>query len=281
MQKLTRMGSAWVVVVTLLVVDLGVTQRAAACKCAPSTVESSYGSSSDVVTVEQLFNYVVGNTRYYWVHVLDTYKGCLDAGQWLIVTTPTQSATCGVKLSERRYLISGDAVVESGRLATIAIGSCAYNVPLSQLTEHDKDFLARRNVCCGADCACADGSAPVNCLVDPCSVAPACSEGTCQANYCGGCHAEFYDDGGHAVCQEPAPSACESDADCEGKGWCRQQEPSDPANPPAHASYECVPFANIGDACGGFTLPWFAQHCAPGMVCELPDDFIDAPGICR
>ena len=43
---------------------------------------------------------------------------------------------------------------------------------------------------------------PVNCFVDPCSVAPPCESNAtveCVANYCGGCYADFYDFEGDLV----------------------------------------------------------------------------------
>ena len=53
---------------------------------------------------------------------------------------------------------------------------------------------------------------PFNCFVDPCEVAPDCELNTpvdCNANYCGGCYADFYDMEGNLVdCyieQEPEP----------------------------------------------------------------------------
>ena len=41
---------------------------------------------------------------------------------------------------------------------------------------------------------CADGSLPVNCLIDPCQVNSCLlfPTATCEADYCGGCNARFY-----------------------------------------------------------------------------------------
>jgi eight-cysteine-cluster-containing protein len=100
----------------------------------------------------------------------------------------------------------------------LSIDSCDYNPAVSALTEHDREFLEQRQVCCGDACTCADGTAPVNCFADPCSVAPACSEGTCQANYCGGCNAEFYDENGYAVCENPSPAEPTCPANCHPTG---------------------------------------------------------------
>ncbi|CAH1263554.1 Hypp2729 [Branchiostoma lanceolatum] len=48
---------------------------------------------------------------------------------------------------------------------------------------------------------CPDGSAPVNCAVDPCTTTTCAAQpgATCKANYCGGCNAVFYDDSGNEV----------------------------------------------------------------------------------
>ena len=44
---------------------------------------------------------------------------------------------------------------------------------------------------------CPDGTQPVNCFVDPCQYAqcPAVEGAECEANYCGGCNAEWFLDG--------------------------------------------------------------------------------------
>ena len=50
---------------------------------------------------------------------------------------------------------------------------------------------------------CQDGSQPVNCSVNPCTLATCDSHpnATCMPNYCGGCNADFYgDDGGKVDC---------------------------------------------------------------------------------
>ena len=69
-----------------------------------------------------------------------------------------------------------------------------------------------------------DCEIPVNCLVDPCDVAQECELNTpvdCVSNYCGGCHADFYDLEGNLVnCygdDEPGPNPCSDfgQEDCE------------------------------------------------------------------
>lgn len=256
--------------------NVAVVRQAAACKCRPPTVESSYNNSTDVVSADIRRQFVVGGTRVYVARALRAYKGCLTAGDLVLLTTPVSSATCGAQLTSRRHLINGTSNGTQFGLPVLAINSCSYNVPLSDLTEHDRAFLNGRTVCCGDACVCADGSKPVLCFADPCSVAPECNEGKCVSNYCGGCNAEFYDDAGNAVCQDE--SECKSDADCPSDQWCRQTERSDLLPTP---SYECVPFVGESKSCNGFTLPSAYERCEPELVCDTPDFVADAPGICR
>lgn len=269
----SRVTYSFVLAVTSFIL-VGASSRAAeACSCLVPTVENSYNSSSDVVTAAVSFGFTIGGTQYYLARVQRTFKGCLAAGDWVVLRTPASSATCGVELTARRYLINGQ---EDGRqfgLPALRIGLCGYNQPVADLTERDLAFLDGRTVCCGDTCGCADGSLPVQCFVDPCQVAPECSLGECVANYCGGCNAEFYDDLGNAVCQ-PGDSECVNDEDCPSGEWCRQA-------PPDGTTYECVPFVGEGAACNGFRPPWSFERCAEGLTCDLPDFIADAPGVCR
>ncbi|KAL6066238.1 Bowman-Birk type wound-induced proteinase inhibitor WIP1 [Balamuthia mandrillaris] len=63
---------------------------------------------------------------------------------------------------------------------------------------------------------CPDGSAPVNCLVDPCSLpppsdCPEAAEAKCVANYCGGCNRDYFIDG-----KQVCASSCDGDGDGHG-----------------------------------------------------------------
>ncbi|XP_072025365.1 kielin/chordin-like protein isoform X3 [Amphiura filiformis] len=51
---------------------------------------------------------------------------------------------------------------------------------------------------------CPDGTTPVNCFADPCTVTSCAAypDATCQANYCGGCNAEFSDTKGNPLTPE-------------------------------------------------------------------------------
>jgi len=191
---------------------------AAACSCLPSSVESSYHASSDVVTVTPLFGFFAASERRYLAQVTATFKGCSKPGRLVLLTTASSSAACGGSLQlGTEYLINADQDGLSFGLPKLGFNLCGYNLPATELSAHDLEFLAGRNVCCGNTCRCADGSEPVACFANPCDVTPACEEAAvCEANYCGGCNAEFYDESGRAVCEPEPPekAECSSDADC-------------------------------------------------------------------
>ena len=252
-------------------------EPAEACSCLPATVESSHLNSSDAATLTPLVGRRVGNERWYVAQVAKPYKGCTDAGALVLLVTPSSSASCGAELDIGvEYLVHGNRRGSILGLPLLAISGCDDNRPVTELSEHDRDFLAGRQVCCGDECSCADGSQPVQCFVNPCEATLACSEAVaCEANYCGGCNAEFHDASGHAVCQ--AESECHSDADCPD-GWCRQAGGGRGAEDP---SYECVPFVNEGGSCEGFTPPELFERCAAGLICDTPAFIADASGICR
>ena len=207
------------ITVTTAAVWTASAQRAEACRCLPPTVESSYNGSSDVVRARVLSRVNAGGTTWYRARVVRTFKGCLAPKQLVLLSTPTSSATCGAMLAVgAEYLINGDSAGALLGVPRLTINSCDYNRRASELSAHDREFLAGRTVCCGDRCTCADGSQPVQCFVDPCQVAPACDEGECVANYCGGCNAEFYDDAGYAVCEAEPAGECASDRDCQATG---------------------------------------------------------------
>jgi len=253
--------------------------RAEACSCLPATIESSHFGSSDVSTLKPLFGYRVGSEQWYLALVTKPYKGCTDAGEIVLLSTPGSSASCGARLELGvEHLVHADRRGSIFGIPKLAINACDYNLPVKELNDHDREFLDGRQVCCGDECSCADGSEPVQCFADPCEVAPLCAEAaTCEANYCGGCNAEFHDASGYLVCQAAADE-CASDADCPADEWCR---PAEGGRGVVDPRYECVPFVNEGDSCEGFTLPQFFERCAPGLVCDTVDFIADAPGVCR
>ena len=278
--------------VVLLVVAAGVAgfaPQAEACSCMPPDLVRGYRTSSDVVAATVLFGWEWGSSRYYLARVRHVFKGCYDKGRLLIARTPSSSAACGIELRRRTtYLLTGDVSRRGAGRRFLSINLCGFNVPWGSLTEGQKDFLFGRFFCCGDDCGCADGSRPVQCFVDPCEVSD-CPEGACEANYCGGCFAEWYTEGDQMVCNAcrsdddcswgqhcsdgECRTTCREDADCPEDEWCRPTE-SGPA--------ACVPFVGEGEACGGYTPIRMARRCAPDLICtEFPPDVMDAPGVCR
>jgi len=261
---------------------------AEACSCLASTVESSYQNSSAVLSARVLLSFGAGSERWSLARVSKAYKGCTEPGELVVLSTASSSAACGVSLPTGvPYLINANVEGSVLGLPQLRISLCDYNLPLAELSQHDQAFLDTREVCCGDSCACADGSQPVQCFASPCAVTQACAEAaSCMDNYCGGCNAEFYDAQGNAAC---LPAACATDDDCAGDEWCRQAPPdrralesSRPAGEVASGlPRECVPFANEGQACGGFRPAWTFERCAPPLICDTPDFIADAPGVCR
>jgi eight-cysteine-cluster-containing protein len=192
---------------------------AEACSCVASTVESSYGGSSDVLSAIPLFGYCTASEQHYIAHVTAAFKGCADPDQLVILTTPPDSAACGAELElGTEYLINAERAGTFFGVPKLSFNLCGYNLPTADLTAHDRTFLDGRTVCCGGECQCADGTQPVLCFANPCDVTAACDEAArCEANYCGGCNAEFYDEAGNAVCQAEPPG-CGSDTDCVQTG---------------------------------------------------------------
>jgi hypothetical protein len=175
----------WVAVIFVTSATLLAPARAEACSCLPVTVESAWHNSTDTFSGVILGAKVKGLTVTYKVAVQTPFSGCLQSGDVVFVDSATDSAACGVKLVVgQKYLLTAN---DTGGGA-LSISGCGYNRPLSQLTQNEMDFLESRQVFCpdtGAT-TCADGSQPVFCLIDPCTVAT-CNDPTavCEANYCG------------------------------------------------------------------------------------------------
>lgn len=267
------------------------------CSCVEADLVSSYGSADEVFAARIGVSVTIGQTRYYRATVLRTYKGCVTRGQHIILSTPSAAADCGaVFVKGGGYLVHSNAAKTSSGVATHAVGGCSYNVLLRTLDPDQIRWLRHRYNCCGDKCGCVDGSAPVNCLVDPCEV-DTCTDGTCVSNFCGGCFAEHTDELGQQVCQPcAADEECGLDQYCSDGGecriaggnetncldgvecakgeWCRTTQDE--------AVGECVPFATEGESCGGFTPPWAQTVCAPELTCTDVSPFIaDIPGKCR
>jgi hypothetical protein len=216
-----------------LAVAAAVPADARACSCLPPDLPTSYNNSSDVMLGNVLGRVAGRDTTYFVFQIRETYKGCTQPGQVVLLSSPAQSAACGIELRPGvSYLITASHEVSAGQYA---IGLCGYNRQVLALTEADWQFLDGRYSCCGDDCHCVNDD-EVQCFADPCSV-ESCEEGECTANYCGGCFAEFYTELGQAVCTAcrsaddcswgqvcsrdgECRSACDSHADCEPTQYC-------------------------------------------------------------
>ena len=278
-----------VILMVAAVAMFGTEGAAEACTCAPQTLEQSYAQSTDVAQVRVVWSLSFKSTTWYLAQVGRVFKGCLEPKSWAFLRTASSSAACGVELKNgKSYLVNGNGAGHMRGRPVVAIGLCGYNVPIGTLTPAQTSWLKHRLVCCGDACACADGSQPVNCLVDPCQVTD-CPQGTCEANYCGGCNAEFYDATGAPLCtacktdadcawgqvctSDGCLAGCQSDDDCPKDAWC---------SPSQGGGQVCKPFAQEGEYCGGFTPIWAQSKCAPGLICtDFPPFTDDAPGICR
>ena len=264
--------------------------EAAACSCLPPDLVFTYNNSTDVLAVKILRKRQRGDQVVYKARTRRTYKGCVEAREKVILTTAVSSAACGVDLEVgSTYLVTGDGTTRRNGRRVVPISLCGHNRLLGDLTDADHGFLDTRFNCCGDECACVN-SEEVQCFADPCSVST-CPQGSCTSNHCGGCHAEWYNGNGQALCtpcgddadcsfgqhcgeQGQCLDSCNGDDDCNPGHWCRPTE--DPA------VNECAAFAGEGESCGGFTPAWAQQVCAPGLVCaDVPPNIPDAPGVCR
>ncbi len=205
------MGRIGVMLLMLLGCFVSMHGTAKACKCMPPELTRSYSEADAVVHVRILpGSFDRGTERYYRAELVDdAYKGCLKKGVRVLIRTSRSSASCGVTLGAgTEYLVIGHEAGRFHRRPVLQTGSCAANSEWKALSADDLSFLRSRYNCCGDRCACTDGTQPVQCFVDPCNVSSCGVSGAeCQANYCGGCNAEWYDEGGSRVCE----SKCDYD----------------------------------------------------------------------
>lgn len=194
-----RTLSTTALAIALSVASLSVPTVAEACSCLPPTVQSSWNNADEVFAGRVVSERIISNYRVYDIQITRDGNGCRTPGTRVQLATLRSAATCGTSFAVGgHYLFFADLVSIAGsrRLLTNA---CAGNTPVSNLTSDDISWLRTRYVPCSNSCV--DPNVPVlQCLVDPCTLAPACAQGTCEPNYCGGCTAEFYDTSGYQVC---------------------------------------------------------------------------------
>lgn len=174
-------------------------QDAEACSCLPPTIQSSFNNNDHAFAARPLSEIVFGGYRIFQMEVTHPGNTCRRRGSLVTVGTPVDGATCGTgfNLGDNYLVFASDTTV--GGFTAMMTNSCSGNRLVSSLTRSEIDWLRHREVSCSGQCM--DPTIQMyNCLVDPCSVAPRCPDGTCEANYCGGCNAEFYDGAGYQVC---------------------------------------------------------------------------------
>ena len=127
-------------------------QIANACSCIQPTVEASFDANSDVFGAVIVNKLVAGKDLFYLARVNRTAKGCQQTGTLVLLHTPSSGATCGetgLKLGEK-YLINGNVTGQRWGVDVLSIHACDYNIPTSDVTEQDLDFLAKNRETCSS-----------------------------------------------------------------------------------------------------------------------------------
>ncbi len=191
----------WFLVSSLMV--LALPRVAEACSCLQPDLIQQWHESTDMIGVRILDERVVGMERQFKARVINPFSGCLEGGDIVVLTTHRDSATCGASFAlQGTYVVAANDAgrMVNGRPAR-GVTLCGWAEEYSAISADDMDFLMSRPITCNGALTCADGQAPTQCLVDPCTQA-SCVDGTCEANTCGGgCVAEFYDVDGYGVCE--------------------------------------------------------------------------------
>lgn len=179
---------------------VGTMQEAEACRCMPPTVIASYQNHPHAV-VARAVSVQSGPQYNVWTfRLVKDLKECGRPGMTFRVATSSSSAACGTVFTPGvSYLLFAHDTPVRGRTVWMT-GTCDGNQEISQVSRADISYLMDRPLSCGGQATCVDGSQQLNCLVDPCQVSPACPGSTCEANYCGGCTAEWYDATGNGQC---------------------------------------------------------------------------------
>lgn len=244
-------------------------QSAQACDCMQPSVAQAFGGRDHVFVGQVLFSLELPDTMLYLSSVERNYTGC-EAEQGVIwVQTPQDWASCGTRFSVgESYLFFAD---DAPGLFSFAAqtDACLGNRRKSELSAAELAYLETRQSCCGGSCACQPGVEEAECEQDPCSLALPCEvpgSVRCEANNCGGCHAEFYDTSGTRVCMGgPQDPRCVDHkdyefGDCEAyPGW-------------LVLDGECQ---EVTSGCGTLPgqMPIFESQQACQSACEPDSDF--------
>ncbi|KAJ9438117.1 hypothetical protein DIPPA_09538, partial [Diplonema papillatum] len=71
---------------------------------------------------------------------------------------------------------------------------------------------------------------------------------------------------------------CGNDTECAADEWCRERTFLDGS---CSAWKVCVKKVDVGERCGGYTLPCYRGRCLDGLVCQYSEPTHDIPGHCR
>jgi hypothetical protein len=196
-------------VIATLALWLWTDDTARACSCVPPDYNRDYQNAEHVVRAHAIASLGAANGQrsYLALTVGDAYKGCLREHSLVIIRTASDSAACGYELQPGDdYLLHGDEVGQFWGAPILRVSLCSGNSAWSELPADHLAYLDSRYVCCGEDCGCRLDN-DVQCLVNPCDVSSCTVEGaTCNANYCGGCNAEWTDASGGRVCLPEVPA---------------------------------------------------------------------------
>jgi hypothetical protein len=257
------MRSTICLVVATFAVWLSMQGPAAACSCLPPDMNRSYDNADQVLHVRVLgsLGAAAGQRRYLAVTIKQAFKGCLGDASLVAIQTASDSAACGMSLQAgKEYLLHGKNNGSILGVPVLRVGLCDANSEWSALETAHLDFLNTRYNCCGDKCGCV-GSQQVECFVDPCQVSTCDVEGaTCNANYCGGCNAEWTDATGARVCL-PKPATCDNPVQCL-------------VDPCQVSSCDVKGATCTADYCGGCNAIWTDPNgtrvCQPEQTCENP-----------
>lgn len=121
------------------------------CKCVQPTLPTTYQSYSDVIRVKVLARVSRGrgtnkvtefNGQHLYVGLVQqSYKGKTQSGDFVFVTTPKESAACGVTLRGKTYLLTTNSAGQ--RPGVLAVNLCGYNRPWKDIktNRNDMEFL--------------------------------------------------------------------------------------------------------------------------------------------
>lgn len=211
--------------IALSVGYLGTPSTAEACRCLAPELTRDYASAKQVFTGRVLWTLEFGPYRFSLVNPGTYYKGCEKREGWTWLSTHVGGSMCGASFeygTEYLFFTEKESLMQWSAFTT----SCSGNRVLDSLSKREQKFLSTRQVCCGEECTCGDGSAPAICPEDPCLRALPCQTddledlAKCEANACGDCSAEFFAKDGRLLCQEPEKTRCTQDKDCGESQYC-------------------------------------------------------------